>query len=159
MRWTRVRAVARKESLHILRDPRSLGMAIAIPMLLELFKDKSEEVRSWAVLAVSSIGAGAVPSLLDALGQRNARVRLGAAHALSEIGPCPLPRAQFRQLRRALDSDEPALRAWVLRSVALMGPAAVPLVPLLRRQLKTLDGELRLVTLHTLRSIEPASTE
>lgn len=34
MRWTRVRAVARKESLHILRDPRSLAMAIAIPMLL-----------------------------------------------------------------------------------------------------------------------------
>jgi ABC-2 type transport system permease protein len=30
----RVRAVARKEFLHILRDPRSLGMAIAIPMLL-----------------------------------------------------------------------------------------------------------------------------
>ena len=30
----RVRAVARKEFLHVLRDPRSLGMAIAIPMLL-----------------------------------------------------------------------------------------------------------------------------
>jgi ABC-2 type transport system permease protein len=30
----RVWAIARKESLHIMRDPRSLGMAIAIPMLL-----------------------------------------------------------------------------------------------------------------------------
>ncbi len=30
----RLRAVARKEFLHILRDPRSLGMAVAIPMLL-----------------------------------------------------------------------------------------------------------------------------
>lgn len=30
----RVYSVARKEMLHILRDPRSLGMAIAIPMLL-----------------------------------------------------------------------------------------------------------------------------
>jgi ABC-2 type transport system permease protein len=30
----RVRAVARKEFLHIVRDPRSLGMAIAIPMLM-----------------------------------------------------------------------------------------------------------------------------
>jgi ABC-2 type transport system permease protein len=30
----RVFSVARKETLHILRDPRSLGMAIAIPMLL-----------------------------------------------------------------------------------------------------------------------------
>jgi ABC-2 type transport system permease protein len=30
----RVRAVARKETLHLLRDPRSLGMAVAIPMLL-----------------------------------------------------------------------------------------------------------------------------
>jgi ABC-2 type transport system permease protein len=30
----RLRAIARKEFIHILRDPRSLGMAIAIPMLL-----------------------------------------------------------------------------------------------------------------------------
>lgn len=30
----RVRAVARKEFIHVLRDPRSLGMGIAIPMLL-----------------------------------------------------------------------------------------------------------------------------
>ncbi len=34
MNWTRVRAVAGKEFLHIRRDPRSLGMGIAIPMLL-----------------------------------------------------------------------------------------------------------------------------
>jgi len=34
MRLLRVWAVARKEFLHIIRDPRSLGMAIAIPMLL-----------------------------------------------------------------------------------------------------------------------------
>ena len=34
MKLRRVRAVARKELLHILRDPRSLGMAIAIPMLM-----------------------------------------------------------------------------------------------------------------------------
>lgn len=30
----RVRAIARKELLHVRRDPRSLGMAVAIPMLL-----------------------------------------------------------------------------------------------------------------------------
>lgn len=30
----RLRAIARKEFIHVLRDPRSLGMAIAIPMLL-----------------------------------------------------------------------------------------------------------------------------
>jgi ABC-2 type transport system permease protein len=34
MKPMRVLAVARKEFLHIFRDPRSLGMAIAIPMLL-----------------------------------------------------------------------------------------------------------------------------
>jgi ABC-2 type transport system permease protein len=34
MNFRRVRAVARKEFLHIIRDPRSLGMAIAIPMLM-----------------------------------------------------------------------------------------------------------------------------
>jgi len=34
MKLRRVRAVARKEFLHIIRDPRSLGMAIAIPMLM-----------------------------------------------------------------------------------------------------------------------------
>lgn len=36
MNPARVRAVARKELLHILRDPRSLGMGIAIPMLMLL---------------------------------------------------------------------------------------------------------------------------
>ena len=34
MNLRRVRAVARKEFLHVLRDPRSLGMAVAIPMLM-----------------------------------------------------------------------------------------------------------------------------
>ena len=34
MRTQRIRAVARKEFIHIFRDPRSLGMAIAMPMLL-----------------------------------------------------------------------------------------------------------------------------
>ena len=34
MKPRRVLAVARKEFLHVLRDPRSLGMAIAIPMLM-----------------------------------------------------------------------------------------------------------------------------
>ena len=36
MNLRRVRAVARKEFLHIIRDPRSLGMGIAIPMLMLL---------------------------------------------------------------------------------------------------------------------------
>lgn len=36
MKLLRVRAIAKKELIHILRDPRSLGMAIAIPMLLLL---------------------------------------------------------------------------------------------------------------------------
>jgi ABC-2 type transport system permease protein len=36
MKLHRVRAIARKELIHVLRDPRSLGMAIAIPMLLLL---------------------------------------------------------------------------------------------------------------------------
>jgi ABC-2 type transport system permease protein len=36
MNARRVRAVARKELLHIIRDPRSLGMGIAIPILLLL---------------------------------------------------------------------------------------------------------------------------
>lgn len=34
MKFIRVKAVARKEFIHIIRDPRSLGLAIAIPMLL-----------------------------------------------------------------------------------------------------------------------------
>lgn len=34
MKLYRVRAIARKEFIHIVRDPRSLGMAIVIPMLL-----------------------------------------------------------------------------------------------------------------------------
>ncbi|MFA6451000.1 MAG: ABC transporter permease [bacterium] len=34
MKMTRLWAIARKEFIHIIRDPRSLGMAIAMPMLL-----------------------------------------------------------------------------------------------------------------------------
>ena len=34
MKPQRVRAIARKEFIHVFRDPRSLGMAIAMPMLL-----------------------------------------------------------------------------------------------------------------------------
>ena len=34
MNFQRIQAVAKKEFLHVLRDPRSLGMGIAIPMLL-----------------------------------------------------------------------------------------------------------------------------
>jgi ABC-2 type transport system permease protein len=34
VKWIRVWAIARKEFTHMIRDPRSLGMAIAIPMLL-----------------------------------------------------------------------------------------------------------------------------
>ena len=34
MKLQRVAAVARKEFIHVVRDPRSLGMGIAIPMLL-----------------------------------------------------------------------------------------------------------------------------
>ncbi|MGB7631201.1 MAG: hypothetical protein WBM29_08975, partial [Candidatus Deferrimicrobium sp.] len=36
MNFRRLLAIARKEFIHIRRDPRSLGMAIAIPMLLIL---------------------------------------------------------------------------------------------------------------------------
>lgn len=36
MKWHRIRAVCRKEFLHIVRDPRSLGMAVAIPIFLLL---------------------------------------------------------------------------------------------------------------------------
>lgn len=34
MNFTRIKAISKKEWLHIIRDPRSLGMAIAIPILL-----------------------------------------------------------------------------------------------------------------------------
>jgi ABC-2 type transport system permease protein len=36
MKWYRVRAICRKEFIHVFRDPRSLAMAVAIPMLLLL---------------------------------------------------------------------------------------------------------------------------
>lgn len=40
MKFTRVKAIAKKEFIHIFRDPRSLGMAIAIPMLMLLLFGK-----------------------------------------------------------------------------------------------------------------------
>ena len=34
MKLQRIKAVAKKEFLHVFRDPRSLGLGIAIPMIL-----------------------------------------------------------------------------------------------------------------------------
>lgn len=36
MNWRRIAAVTRKELLHIVRDPRSLGMALAVPLVMLL---------------------------------------------------------------------------------------------------------------------------
>jgi ABC-2 type transport system permease protein len=40
MNFTRITAIAKKEFIQVVRDPRSLGMAIAIPMLLLVFFGK-----------------------------------------------------------------------------------------------------------------------
>ena len=36
MSWRRLRAIARKEILHVIRDPRSLAAAVAIPLTMLL---------------------------------------------------------------------------------------------------------------------------
>jgi HEAT repeat protein len=78
-------------------------------------------VRSWAALALSSMGAATVPRLLEAVHNRNALIRRGAAHALSEIGPCPLPKSALPLVTKALKNHEPAVHSWAVRTLALMG--------------------------------------
>ena len=68
MNHRRVAAVARKEFLHVLRDARSMGMAVAIPMLMLLLYGYALTLDGTAVASLrvstdGALGAGCVGPL------------------------------------------------------------------------------------------------
>ncbi|MCF7936285.1 MAG: ABC transporter permease [Synergistales bacterium] len=93
MRWRRTAAVARKETLHILRDPRSLAMAVAIPVLLIL-------LFGYAL----TLDVDNVPLALLDRDHSSAGRELTAAFAGSRYFTLHTVAAGRRELQRALDT-------------------------------------------------------
>ena len=54
---------------------------------VEALKDKEEDVRLGAAMALGKMGPAVVPTLIQALKDKEEDVRIGAAFALSKIGP------------------------------------------------------------------------
>ena len=65
----------------------------AVPALMAHLADDHEGVLSYAMMALSAIGAPAVPALVESLGHVNPRRRLGAAEARGGSACPPHPRA------------------------------------------------------------------
>ncbi|MEM4359193.1 MAG: HEAT repeat domain-containing protein, partial [Candidatus Bilamarchaeaceae archaeon] len=64
----------------------------AVPALIDALKDKNEDVRYGAAIALGKIGdARAVPALIDSLNDKGWIVREGAAKVLGRIGFDKIP--------------------------------------------------------------------
>lgn len=110
----------------------------------------------WELKAVSLFGPVAAPVCEDVIGvaedvQMPLPVRLAAYEALARIGPAAPPAVAAlsdaitrpRFAPQTSDSDRTFFRAAVLECVALLGPAAEPLLPTLIRLLDAPDELLR----------------
>jgi HEAT repeat protein len=110
----------------------------AVPALTEIVKtDKRSTPRREALMALGAIGpeaaAEAVPVAIAALGDPDERVGLAACYTLGKMGSAAS--AAEGELKKKLDSDEPALpfaAAWALVKIRPNCPDLAPkLVPLL----------------------------
>ncbi len=102
MKLIRVWAVARKEFLHIVRDPRSLGMAVAIPMLLLL-------LFGYAL----TLDVDRVPTVIWDQSESHVSRNLIARFEGSRYFDIAAHIQNYRELERAIDTGE-ALAALVI---------------------------------------------
>ncbi len=102
MKPIRVWAVARKEFLHIVRDPRSLGMAVAIPMLLLL-------LFGYAL----TLDVDRVPTVIWDQSESHVSRNLIARFEGSRYFDIAAHIQNYRELERAIDTGE-ALAALVI---------------------------------------------
>lgn len=121
MKLMRVWAIARKEFIHVLRDPRSLGMAVAIPMLLLL-------LFGYAL----TLDVDRVPTVVWDQSRSPASRELVARFEGSAYFTLVDRVTNYRDLERAIDSSR-ALAALVIptdfaRSIASGNEAPVQLI-------------------------------
>jgi HEAT repeat protein len=112
--------------------------------LLVALKDPDEEVRSWASLALGSIGAGALPALLKALNDRNGHVHAGALQALGEMDLSGLDGRSVPALVKALTHKHPPTRVLAGRGLYHLGSKALPAMPALIKALRDDEDSVRL---------------
>jgi HEAT repeat protein len=109
-------------------------------------------VRSWGALALVSIGPAAVPELVKCLAHKNSAAANSALQALEDMGGAVISAAEIPALRRALESDDPAIRAWSVRALGHLGQDAEAALPALLKTLHDKDGDVRLWTVRALRN-------
>ncbi len=107
---------------------RSLGMDIAVPILIQALKDKDWQVQVIAAYTLGRFGSdaqSAIPVLSKAIKAENADIRFVAARALGEIGSEAVVPALIEALQ---DKDENVRvsAAEALKKIVLAAETAVP---------------------------------
>jgi HEAT repeat protein len=132
-----------------------LGADLVLPLLDGLLRDESVEVRVEAIQGLATFAASAtdhVPYLIAALDDEDARIRREAAFALWRIGPGP---EAVPSLIDSMRDDD--LRAFAIRTLGNMKPAAVAAVPALVQALEETEGGTRDDVIVALMNMGPAA--
>ena len=130
-----------------------------VPLLLEHLKDPSPMVRAAVVQALALSGwGGAVEPVIEALSDSNSWVRLNAAGGLGALikdpGDATTKEAALRALIRVLDDPAASVVIHVAAALRLLGPAAAPALPSLRRALQHESGGMAEALAGTIKAIE-----
>ena len=150
-------ASAKDKDRHAIAELGVIGPK-AIPTLVELLKDKDEEVRRAAAEALAMVGPAAIPVLTELLRDKNKVVRSAAAEGLwpfvswskTTIPPLiELFKDKDTEVRRA------AVRA--LEGIGPSGPKARTAIPALTKLLRDKDDVVRSVAANNLGAIGPAA--
>jgi HEAT repeat protein len=126
------RALQNKEvRAHAAQTLAHLGL---IEPLAEALKDKDEDLRVEAVLALGLAGKAGVPALRTALADREVDVRLNAVVALGKIGPASADATG--DLAKLLKDMVEEVRLRAARALGSIGPAAAAALPALEEASK-----------------------
>ncbi|MBS0266308.1 MAG: HEAT repeat domain-containing protein [Planctomycetes bacterium] len=131
----------------------------AIPMLLEIFRDKNQPTESrWnAVRTLGKIGpasAVAIPDLIQGFDDAEWSIREHCAESLGEIGPAAAPSA-LPGMVRLLSDAVPRVRRDAVRSLGQIGGAAVEAVPEIRKLLEDPEEIVRVAAQNALEKLAP----
>lgn len=118
-----------------------VGRPDAVAKLTELLNDTDDGVRYWAAVGLNAAGRDAAPAreaLHKALKDASAVVRIEAAVALVSLKETE---AGLRLLEKELNSDRGDVAVHSARALELLGEAARPAVPIMRKVLEGLRKE------------------
>lgn len=148
------------ERLEALKALAKLGKlaAAAVPEIVPLLKDKSNEVRWNAARTLGEIGPAALlaaPALVAALADPDDEVREHAAESLGQIGPGAKDAVPV--LIKTLKDENDRVRRDAARSLGEMGAAAKDSLPALKALASDPSNIVREAAARSVRQIDPAS--